>query len=1077
MALDKQQVTVNFSKGLDTKSDPWQVPIGNFLELENSVFTKQGLLQKRNGFAQLGTVSGQNITGIDTLNDQLILFGDSCLAFENNGQSYNRGYYKPAKVEAQSIVRTVNATQSDSAVIGDYLCTVYSNLYAQVLPGPVDIYAFAYTITNRNTGQIIISPTELTATAGTVNGSPRVFALNSNFVIVYPTINGGTENLQYTRIPSSTLVATSPAVVSTSMSYNTRGNFDGVVYGNNLYLAWQSATSTKQILAAIMNSSFVIGSPVTISTGSIVSQNVAIAADSSNNNITISYYDSGATGGTGPNLYASIRNSALGSVLAQTTVVSAPSPGIVNVGIYAESGTTRFYYERPNTYSYGSNLPTNYISQVTMTTLGVIGTPSVFIRGNGLASKPFKVGSEWYVSTCHQSEFQDGYFVLNTSAKVVAKYAYENGDGYITRGLPSVNVNSNLCVTSYQYKTSTATSETGATETAGVNNLKLTIGDIPAFSAEINNTLSVSGGFLWSYDGRDINENNFFIYPENLYVVGDTTGLLTGGLVQNKTYFYNAIYSTLDNQGNLINSYVGAPVSYKVAPTGGTFTANAATGSNTLTNVSTFTNIQIGQTITGNGIATTAIITNLNTVAKTITMSVNSTGNFTAATYTVTKAVTAVNISCPTLRITNRTTGSLTTGRLILINFYRYSDDQQASYLLGGTPNDTTVDSVTVPDTQTDAAILASGQLLYTTGGVLPNISGPPSGAINIYDNRVWVVDTERSGYLWYSKLVIPGTSVEMSADQTYFVSPTVTAQGFGGAITSLCPMDDKLVIFKEDALYYINGVGPDATGANNGYSEPVFITGTVGCKYPNSIVIMPAGLMFQSDKGIWLLGRDTSTNYIGFSVEKFTESATTVQALTIPNTNEVRFTLDTGTTLMYDYFFNQWSSFTNVGGVAATLYEQLHTYIDASGNIYQEAPGTYVDNTTPVLMKFTTNWFALGGILGFQRAYFFFLLGKYYSPHNLNINLYYDFEEISTQTTVVNPNIYNGEYTSGASVERWRIMLQRQKCDSVKISINETYDPTLALPAGQGLTLSGINFIIGIKREFNTVPAVLTAG
>ena len=36
MALQKQPVAINFVKGLDTKSDPFQVNVGNFLSLNNS---------------------------------------------------------------------------------------------------------------------------------------------------------------------------------------------------------------------------------------------------------------------------------------------------------------------------------------------------------------------------------------------------------------------------------------------------------------------------------------------------------------------------------------------------------------------------------------------------------------------------------------------------------------------------------------------------------------------------------------------------------------------------------------------------------------------------------------------------------------------------------------------------------------------------------------------------------------------------------------------------------------------------------------------------------------------------------
>ena len=115
----------------------------------------------------------------------------------------------------------------------------------------------------------------------------------------------------------------------------------------------------------------------------------------------------------------------------------------------------------------------------------------------------------------------------------------------------------------------------------------------------------------------------------------------------------------------------------------------------------------------------------------------------------------------------------------------------------------------------------------------------------------------------------------------TFFVPPTTATQQSTGPIKSLCPMDDKLIIGKDNALLYINGNGPDNTGANNQYSDPIFITSGVGCSNQNSIVLIPNGLMFQSNKGIWLLGRDLGTQYIGKDVESLVNMNVVLSALT----------------------------------------------------------------------------------------------------------------------------------------------------------------------------------------------------
>jgi len=110
----------------------------------------------------------------------------------------------------------------------------------------------------------------------------------------------------------------------------------------------------------------------------------------------------------------------------------------------------------------------------------------------------------------------------------VAKFSYTTGDGYVTRGVPNVSVTDNvarLALLTKKHKSVAAAS--GATEGAGVNQLDLTIGGVPVYSAELGSNLNISGGIQWSYDGVTPVENNFLLYPENLDGAA-TTGRLDG---------------------------------------------------------------------------------------------------------------------------------------------------------------------------------------------------------------------------------------------------------------------------------------------------------------------------------------------------------------------------------------------------------------------------------------------------------------------------------------------------------------------------------------------------------------------
>lgn len=460
-------------------------------------------------------------------------------------------------------------------------------------------------------------------------------------------------------------------------------------------------------------------------------------------------------------------------------------------------------------------------------------------------------------------------------------------------------------------------------------------------------------------------------------------------------------------------------------------------------------------------------------------------------TVTTTGATSSVTINVPTLRLTYKTANPPS------IVIYRWSVAQQVYYRVTSRtapiPNSTTTDSVAFVDTLPDSSIIGN-DILYTTGGVVENIAPPAISALSTFKSRLFAINAEDPNQLLYSKQVIENTPVEMSDLFTQFVSPAVGAQGPTGPMKVIAPMDDKLVIWKKNAIFYMTGTGPDNTGANNDFSEPVFITSTIGSDNPASIVFIPQGLMFQSDKGIWLLSRGLETVYIGADVQAFNDNRVQ-SAVNVPGTTQVRFTLDNGITLMYDYYYGQWGTFVNVPAISSTLYQGLHTYINDSGAVYQETPGAYLDGSNPVLMACKTGWINLAGMQGLERAYFFYLLATYLSPHKLQIQVAYDYAPSPSQTLIITPDNYNppygygantdnpgpygaqGPYGGNSSVEQWRVFMNQQKCQAFQLSITEMFDPSLGVPAGAGFEMSGLDLVVGLKKGYTTIKAARSTG
>jgi hypothetical protein len=144
---------------------------------------------------------------------------------------------------------------------------------------------------------------------------------------------------------------------------------------------------------------------------------------------------------------------------------------------------------------------------------------------------------------------------------------------------------------------------------------------------------------------------------------------------------------------------------------------------------------------------------------------------------------------------------------------------------------------------------------------------------------------------------------------------------------------------------------------------------------------------------------------------------------------------------------------------------------------------------SSPTLISFTTGWMNLAGLQGYERAYFFYLLATYYSPHTLKISIAYDYEQSPSQTTLIKPDNFSQNYglasvygdtpTYGgqSSLEQWRVFFNQQKCQSFQITIEEIYDGTYAVPPGAGLTISGVNMIVGMKRGYTTIKAARSVG
>ena len=413
----------------------------------------------------------------------------------------------------------------------------------------------------------------------------------------------------------------------------------------------------------------------------------------------------------------------------------------------------------------------------------------------------------------------------------------------------------------------------------------------------------------------------------------------------------------------------------------------------------------------------------------------------------------SVLLAVPYLNLTDK----IAAASKVILSIYRTEANgtifYRVSSLLAPIFNDVSADYYYFMDYTTDYQLISHDQL-YTTGGEVDNIAAPATSIMTTFKNRLIAVPQENQFQFWYSKQVIPGSPVEFS---DVFVQ---NVDQRGGKITAVGAMDDKLILFKTNSIYYVVGDGPTPAGTFNDFSAPILITTDCGCTNKKSIVVMPEGLMFKSSKGIYLLTRALEVKYIGAEVEAYNQfNVTSAQLIT--TAYEVRFTLDNGVALVFDYYVNQWGVHTNINASDATVFQNQYTYITPTGTILKEASGVYTDNGAFIQLSLTTSWLSFAGLQGYERFYDMLLLGDYKSPHTLNVQFAYDFNNTTTQTVQI-------PVTSDPGVYQYRIFPVNQKCEAFQITIFDTQDSSF----GEGFDISALIMRVGIKAGTNKMAA-----
>lgn len=427
-----------------------------------------------------------------------------------------------------------------------------------------------------------------------------------------------------------------------------------------------------------------------------------------------------------------------------------------------------------------------------------------------------------------------------------------------------------------------------------------------------------------------------------------------------------------------------------------------------------------------------------------------------------------VTLTIPTLVHTRKTS--------VLFHIYRTQSNGALFNSVGTVVNDTTVNSVTFVDNNGDGTIVGQ-ELDYLTGSQLDNVAPPPCSVICSGSNRVFISVFEDPNLVLASKLQDFGQSLSFNDSLTLAVPPGP------GPITALAYLNDSLVVFRDRNIYVVTGPGPNNIGSGGQFDPARTLSDDIGCISPRSLVRIPQGFLFQSRKGIYLLDTTGTLSYVGADVEAY-NAETVTSAVALVDAHEVRFTLASGKSLLFDYIQNAWSPWT-IGGVDSIIWNDLHVILPtSSGLLLQETPNGYLDNGVWFSLVIETPEIHVAGTQGIQRVRRVLFLGKSKSDHKPLISIAYNHEPFyeDRQTwdpgTVIGAQLlggnggllgsggtFGGNDSAGrpsTSVYQFRCFPARPKCQAIKVRIEDV--PRPGFPMGESYNLSEIAFEVGIK-------------
>jgi len=931
MTLDKQVVGVNFNQGLDTQTDKRLVLPGKMVALQNATMSAKDTYQRRNGNTAL--VSATAISGIAAVGDQLIaLDGTTLNSYSPTAQAmYSAGTADNLALTIGQIVRGTGGQDSYDAATSGG----YTCYVWRDFTAAGTISGCKVLIHDESTGTNVLPETFLKT--GTTVYCPRVVVVTGAFIIFYANASGPPHTL-YARVVQTSAPATLGAETSLRTDLTgSIGKFDACASGANAFLYYVTNDATTSTRAITVTRS---GTTPSVSAGPLNVSSQAQVADTHIGGVAaatfsaslIGVYLVADNGAATPGLWGAVVTSAMASSAAAASKDATASVLSLSNVTAVLNGSTMYVYS--DDFSRDGE-----------------GTATArLVRRTGLNSaNAITSAATTWINSMTRPNGTNGPFIagkafLVGSTVYVPMFVLEAGTGALQNSWFLLNDSARV-VARALYGTSgppsTLVNPLGAAIAYSATSIGLVVGQrtLLSFAAGVNVSATGMARLILDFDaGSPLIRSA--IGPA-LYLANGVLSVCDGDQATEAAFnlFPEVVTTASGGAGNVPNGDHGVVALYEWVDGAGQRHQSAPSIPVTLT-------VAAGP--------------------KTCTITV------------------------PTLNLSQKTG----------INVVAYATEAggtvyyRVNALSSPVANSTTAPTVAITYNVNDT-LLTAGELLYTTGNILPNNAPPPCSALAVHQDRIFVNVSDDPFAFQYSQPWVSGFGVQWNETLRGRVEST------GGAVSAFASIDDKLIIFRPRRIGVLFGTGPSTTGALNGYNLQDLPT-DVGCSEPRSVLVMPEGVIFKStSKGWYLLGRDLQLRWIGEGVQQWDSQGVT-SAVLLDTIKECRFTTNdaSGLTLVYHYQRREWSTYTSFTAVDAVWWPGGNAYVRATAtSLIKELPPTSagltygdlattalgaIGGTAPVAqtgsvipMTFRTGWLKPGEALqAFQRIWRVLLTG-----------------------------------------------------------------------------------------------------